>query len=379
MRYTFTGGSSGSIDLRLVRTVANKLVSTNTTIAYGCSASAFQDALNLFDSFSKYQTTVTRIIYDASNNVISTTAGAARIEYLASLNLLRPAAFSSEDFTYTYLGYTGTVTKAIVQEHSPLITGTWSLSIGSVTFDNLAFDAPAWLVQSRINTIVGYERVTVSQTSRNGAGYDNTWVISYIGVNGAVPTPTASGILSGGSTTPTIALTVRRAYSTAITFSPIDYRFLSTYSDKPNVLVSTNGIPAICMGNCGYTFIDNVKITALSRSGSTLSMTLTTNLAIDISSIKITVQKKPCTINGGSTLTALTCTLATNQDGSPLLTAGTFIPQVYIDPIGIAGLNTGVNPFSIPLVVTQLANAIGGNNGGYYNSISGAGFPTDKS
>lgn len=299
-----------------------------------------------------YQTTVTRNIYDAGNNIINTTVGAARIEYLASINLLRPATVSAEDFTYTYINYTGTVTKSSVQDHSPLISGTWSLTIGGVTFDNLTFDASAWTVQSKINTIVGYERVTVSQTSRNGPGYDNTWIISYIGVDGAVPTPTASGILSGGSTTPTIALTVRRVYSTAITFSPIDYRFLNTYSNKPNVLVTTNGIPAICMGNCGYTFIDNVNITALSRSGSTLSMTLTTNLAINMSSIKIIVQKKPCTIDGGSTLTALTCTLATNQDGSPQLTAGTFIPQVYIDPIGIAGLDTGINPFSIPLVVT---------------------------
>ena len=222
----------------------------------------------------------------------------------------------------------------------------------------------------------------VDQVSVLGTGYDNTWIINYVGVNSAVPNATVNGaLLSGGSTTPTIQLTVRRQYSPAITFSPVDYRFLRTYESQPTVLVNVNSIPAVCRGDCRYTFIDGTKITALSLSGGDLTMTITSqlNTTIPVSTITVQVQGLPCTVSNSSTLASLTCSLSKNSDNSPTLVAGTFFPAVYINPSGYAAIASGVNAIPVSLVTSGLSVSSGGNNGGYYNVLTGSGFPLDKS
>lgn len=253
VNYTMLGGSTGTINLKIVRTSGGKVsYNVNTTINYGCTAEDFQSALNRFDSFSKYQISVDRFIYDSSDTILNTTVGAARIVYVVSFYLLRSDNVSSENFIYAYTNYTGTIVKTSWLTHSPLITGNFTLTIGGVQ-NSIAYNAGASTVQTLIRKIVGYENVLVDQVSQNGAGYDNTWIISYVGVNGTVPNPSVSySGLTGGATSPTATITVRRPYSTAITFNPIDYRFLNTYSNKPNVLVSTNGVPAICTADCSY-------------------------------------------------------------------------------------------------------------------------------
>lgn len=384
VNYTLTGGNTGSINLKLVRvSSAGKITyNVNKTISYGCTAADFQSALNAFDSFSNYRISVTRFTYDRSGNEINTTVGANSIVYQVSLLLLRTAAQSTEDFTYTYLNYTGTMTRAAVTAHSPIISGTYSLTIGGITFDNISYAVTASGLQAKINTIVGYEQVFVDQTSVLGAGYDNTWIINYVGVNNAVPNVTVNGaLLSGGSTTPTIQIVVRRPYSSAITFNPVDYRFLSTFDSQASVLVSVNSVPAICKEDCKYTFIDATQITALSLSGSVLTMTITNqqNNTIPISTITVQVQGLPCNVDISSTLASLTCTLTKNTDNSPTLVAGNFTPAVYINPTGYAGLASGVNPIPVSLITTSLSVSSGGNNGGYYNVLSGSGFPLDKS
>lgn len=133
--------------------------------------------------------------------------------------------------------------------------------------------------------------------------------------------------LTGGSTTPTIQRTVRRPYSTAITFG-VDYRFLNTYSNSPSLSVIVNDISSICLKNCSYTFKDLSKITSLSLSGSTLSLAISdpTSLNFTASTVKIKVGGLPCTISNASTIGSITCALQTNTDGSPILVAGLVTP-----------------------------------------------------
>ncbi len=64
--YTFTAGNPGNINMRLVRTDSKGSISynVNTTVAYGCTASQFANALNQFNSFSPFRISVTRDMYN---------------------------------------------------------------------------------------------------------------------------------------------------------------------------------------------------------------------------------------------------------------------------------------------------------------------------
>lgn len=156
---------------------------------------------------------------------------------------------------------------------------------------------------------------------------------------------------------------------------------MNTASNAINVQITTNDILAICLGNCQYAFNTYTEITSLSYSGTTLSLALSdpTTVNFPINSISIEVGGFNCPINAGSSLSALTCTLRTNTDGTATLVTGSITPIVIVGTYGIAGLASGVPPLSIPLVATSLSLATGGNNGGYVISLNGKGFPLDKS
>ena len=331
---------------------------------------------------------------DAGNNVITAfSSDTDLIHYDVSIYKKRSLEYENEDFIYTYSNCTGTVTKQFVTEHSPLLTGTFSFEIGGQTFDSIPYNASAAVIQNHFRSIVGYEQVAVDQYSKYGKEYSNTWIIRYIGVNSAIPTltPNAAG-LTGGVGSPTVTNTVRRAYSPRITFSPVDYRFLNTASNKINVLVNTNGMPSICTGNCEYAFFDRFRASSLTRTGTTLSLSISnpTSVAVTESSVSILVQGLPCTLTGTFDLSSITCTLTKNSDNTALLVAGNVAPLIFISPHGIVGLDDGsvfagrrllltVIPIFVPLVTSSLARTNGGDNGGYLNTISGSGFPLEVS
>jgi len=144
--------------------------------------------------------------------------------------------------------------------------------------------------------------------------------------------------------------------------------------------VTTNGVPSVCKGTCEYTFSSYTEITSLSYLGSTLSLSLSdpTPLNFDVNTITVTVGNQACTVNGGSTLNALTCAMTTNTDTTPILVAGDVTPVVQVGTYGLAGLASGVSALSIPLTTSSLSVTTGGNNGGYLISLSGTGFPLEK-
>lgn len=83
--------------MRLVRSdkLGSIIYNVNTSISYGCNASAFLSALNKFDSFSKYKTSVVRNMYNGNNNITENLTEAVRIDYVVSLFLLREETFSN--------------------------------------------------------------------------------------------------------------------------------------------------------------------------------------------------------------------------------------------------------------------------------------------
>ena len=73
---------TGTIQLEIIRTNPSNLKTTyhkKVNVSYDCSAGTFRNILRDFDGYKPYAVSVTKTIYDSSNNVITTSAGAARI------------------------------------------------------------------------------------------------------------------------------------------------------------------------------------------------------------------------------------------------------------------------------------------------------------
>jgi len=68
-----------------------------------------------------------------------------------------------------------------------------------------------------------------------------------------------------------------------------------------------------------------------------------------------------------------------NNDTTPILIAGSVIPFIAIQPHGIVGLANTASPITVPLTTSAISLTSGGNNGGYILTITGSGFPLDKS
>lgn len=118
------------------------------------------------------------------------------------------------------------------------------------------------------------------------------------------------GLLGGKTgTTPQAVAATRRNFSTNLFVDPIDYRWMRTFSNKPNVRVTVNDIPSACNTDCTYTFLTNVPVVnSSSLSGNILSLTLTDpgSLNAALSAISVTIDNQPCK-NLVGMMTSFTC------------------------------------------------------------------------
>ena len=179
------------------------------------------------------------------------------------------------------------------------------------------------------------ENIMVDKITTLGCSYDCKWVISFKGYYNEIPQiEFNTAKLTGGSKPPQLFNNVIRNYSTNVVFEPVDYRFLHTASSLPNVLVSVNQIPAVCLTNCTYQFLKLFKIASLSLNQSILYIQIANLTALtyiplppnlDINQLVIKADDISCSMIANlSNLTAFSfaCQLPTNYDGSALLPAG---------------------------------------------------------
>jgi hypothetical protein len=148
--------------------------------------------------------------------------------------------------------------------------------------------------------IPGLQNVEVAQRTSLGYPYDSTWIISYKGYYDLVPPIIINAAsLSGGITSPQVTHTVLRNYTGSVVFEPVDYRFINTADEQPNVLVTVNEIPAVCVTNCSYNFIDMFKIINMSMVGAKLVLIATKPAALNVTAgqIKVKIAGLETTVN----------------------------------------------------------------------------------
>ena len=162
-------------------------------------------------------------------------------------------------------------------------------------------------------------------------------------------------------------------YGTNLMFEPIPLELIYTDAQKPQVIVSVNGIDGVCPNtNCDYLYIADVgEVTSQSLSGTSLTIVgtdlPTTDFIVRISNSKCT--------SPTATPTQITCTL----DVAPA--AGQWDVKI-IGLNGITPIGAAVSKISVPLTVASITpntdlNQLGGN----VLTIVGTGFDqvTDNS
>jgi hypothetical protein len=155
-------------------------------------------------------------------------------------------------------------------------------------------------------------------------------------------------------------------------------------SSQPNVLVTVNGVPSVCTGNCAYAFLtDAPTLTTDSISGSILTLSLTdpSNINYNLNDVSVVFAGQTCTIlnAGTSPISNFQCQLPINSDSTPTIQAGSYTPSVTVKQTGLVIVAPAVQPINFPLTLTTLNITSGGTNGGYGILLTGVGFPTDLS
>lgn len=135
-------------------------------------------------------------------------------------------------------------------------------------------------------------------------------------------------------------------------YEPIPYEFLYTIETEPQVIVSVEGVEAVCASlTCGFNYIDALsEVTGYSLSGNTLTVTGTA-FTNDIESI--TLSNIACKSIQYVSDTELTCTITSVAGSSApiVISKQGLIPNVFGDNIEV-GLtmnsvspNTNLNPY----------------------------------
>jgi len=159
-------GTVGQFNLKIVRTHPTTFMVTyerNRTVNYGCSVADFKAALEAFDVFASAVISVEREIYvnGVLDNTVTDLTTATEVKYKVSAYKIRTAAQQSQQFIISKIPttFSGELGQPVtVVEHSPLITGNFSFTIGGVSLNNgsIAFNAESWQIQNYLRTIVGY-------------------------------------------------------------------------------------------------------------------------------------------------------------------------------------------------------------------------------
>lgn len=149
---------------------------------------------------------------------------------------------------------------------------------------------------------------------------------------------------------------------------------MRTYSNKPSVLVTVDGILSACNmdTNCGYTFFDTtgaptLKSFSVTNYQATMTLTDPTNLEGSMSNsaatlLSITIGGQNCFNIAGhlGAASTFTCELNHNVDNTPILTAGSYYPDIYIKDLGYAIIDTAsAQKFDYALSVTTYTPVAG--------------------
>lgn len=143
-----------------------------------------------------------------------------------------------------------------------------------------------------------------------------------------------------------------REYGQNLMFEPVPLSMLYTDAQKPQVLISVNGIEGVCPEfNCDYVYVDTASlITGQSLSGNDLTITGT---GLPTSDVSVKIANSVCgTVTASAT--QITCTL------SEPAAAGSWNVKVT-DLSGLIPVDASVATIDVALSVSSISPSTGLN------------------
>ena len=226
-----------------------------------------------------------------------------------------------------------------------------------------------WSVGSKFTKIPSIIDPLTASTSGSCDETGRTWRFALDGAFPKnVPVPTVgSTSITGGVSGGTVAITsVQSGSTTEQLWGTIPPYLLQASSDSLEVTVKVGDFRAIATGSALFSYLADSAvptISAVSRSGATLTVTLDNVLDSAFSATKIdyfAYSGVPVTVTSvAATGTAdqytITATLATNSDGTPVIVAGDSTPEISITGIGFAIPSASLTLADINLLPTASA------------------------
>jgi len=193
------------------------LIDQNVTIQWNATASQFCNAINQFSWFYYYGTTCALVMKDSSGSTTANSSNAVTFLWTVSIASFRTSDLQAHQFIVVYSVSGGQFSTNKVQDHSPIMSGTFTLTLNdtpimlSNNVTDIPFNIDSGSIESALRKRVGFKYAKVERVGDPTTGCK--WNIYYIGYNGNVPNIVASGAgLLGGrpGTTPTIAASTIR-------------------------------------------------------------------------------------------------------------------------------------------------------------------------
>ena len=107
----------------------------------------------------------------------------------------------------------------------------------------------------------------------------------------------------------------------------------------------------------------------------TLNVSDPSNIGFQLVDINVTLDGVRCRVNTGFSIDNFNCTLDKNPDNSPLVRAGSYMPQVEIKNVGFAVRGASFVNINVSLAANSLTVTTSGLSGGNPIGIIGHGFP----
>jgi hypothetical protein len=135
MEFTSTGAISGTINLKVYErnpaTLA-VIINQNVTFPFNATSAQFCAELVKFSWFGLYQTSCTVTMKDSTGSVVTNASLAKTFVWRATIAKFRSASVKNRTFIVTYSVPGGIFTSTTIQEHSPLISGTFNMDLGGI-------------------------------------------------------------------------------------------------------------------------------------------------------------------------------------------------------------------------------------------------------